>query len=113
MMTAKLHAQAVPTAGESDPFTHETPARIVFGDWKGFNFGDSIIISKSFARKLRSNKSRKIHLNLEQWNYLKEKYSAENQASSVTGSSRTIAPGKEAESAAVVRTSAGAASWRM
>lgn len=81
MMTAKLRAQAVPTVGESDPFTHETPARIVFGDWKGFNFGDSIIISRSFARKLRSNKSRKIHLNQEQWNYLKEKYITGDQMS--------------------------------
>ena len=75
MMTAKLRAQAVPTAGELDPFTHETPARIVFGDWKGFNFGDGIIISRSFARKLRSHKSRKIQLNLENYKYISEKYS--------------------------------------
>lgn len=75
MMTAKLRAQALPTVGESDPFTHETPARIVFGDWKGFNFGDSIIISRSFARKLRSKKSRKIRIDdMETWKYLSDKY---------------------------------------
>ena len=75
MMTAKLRAQAVPTMGENDPFTHETPARIVFGDWKGFNFGDSIIISRSFARRLKSKKIRKIHLNSrESYHKLADKY---------------------------------------
>lgn len=55
MMTAKLRAQAVVTKGEIDNFTHETPARIVFGDFEGFNYGDSIIVSRSFARKLESS----------------------------------------------------------
>lgn len=57
MMTAKFRAQAIPTYGEIDQFTHETPARIVFGDFEGFNFGDSIIISRSFARKLMSRRT--------------------------------------------------------
>ena len=74
MMTAKLRAQAVPTAGENDSFTHETPARIVFGDWKGFNFGDSIIMSRSFARKLRSVATKKIRLTRDQYLDLNERY---------------------------------------
>lgn len=75
MMTAKLRAQAIPTIGEIDPFTHETPARIVFGDFEGFNFGDSIIISKSFARKLESHKTIKRSISTkEQYEYLNEKY---------------------------------------
>ncbi len=52
MMTAKLKAQAVPVLGETSSFTHETNARVVFGDFEGYNFGDAIIISKSFAEKL-------------------------------------------------------------
>lgn len=52
MMNAKLRAQAVEIVGEEDKFTHEIPARIVFGDFEGFNYGDSIIVSRSFANKL-------------------------------------------------------------
>ena len=75
MMTAKLRAQAVKTEGEADPFTHETPARVVFGDWEGFNFGDSLIISRSFARKLCSEKKKRIHINkISTYRYLKDKY---------------------------------------
>ena len=59
MMTAKLRAQAIPVAGEINSFTHEIPARIVFGDFKGFNYGDAIIISRSFAKKLRSHTKEK------------------------------------------------------
>ena len=70
MMTAKLRAQAVPTVGEIDDLTHETPARIVFGDFEGFNYGDAIIISKSFAKKLCSHKVDKINLNNIQYSYL-------------------------------------------
>lgn len=82
MMTAKLRAQAVKTAGEADPFTHETPARIVFGDWKGFNFGDSIVISRSFARKLRSVKRRKIHVqNRDLYREIVMKYNVGDQMS--------------------------------
>lgn len=81
MMTAKLRAQAVNVVGERDPFTHEVPARIVFGDWKGFNFGDSIIISRSFARKLRSKKQKKIRIDNEQFRFLESKYKIGNQMS--------------------------------
>ena len=70
MMTAKLRAQAVPVIGEDDPFTHEVSARIVFGDFKGFNYGDAIIISRSFARKLKSHKEKKIRI--DNYNYRDE-----------------------------------------
>ena len=52
MMNAKLRTQAVEILGEDDRFTHEIPARIVFGDFEGFNYGDAIIVSRSFAKKL-------------------------------------------------------------
>lgn len=74
MMTAKLRAQAIPVKGEIDPFTHETPARIIFGDFEGFNFGDSIIISKSFAKKLESKQTIKRKINKEDYLYLIGKY---------------------------------------
>lgn len=54
MMTAKLRPQAVPVIDEEDSLTHEIDARVVFGDYKGFSFGDSIIISESFAKRLTS-----------------------------------------------------------
>lgn len=75
MMTAKLRAQAIPTAGEIDSFTHETPARIVFGDFEGFNYGDSIIISRSYAKKLESRTIRKVRINkIDDYYMLKQKY---------------------------------------
>lgn len=75
MMTAKLRAQAIPTKGEVDSFTHETPARIVFGDFEGFNYGDSIIISRSFARKLESHYERSIKFgNFEEYKRIADKY---------------------------------------
>lgn len=75
MMTAKLRAQAIPTLGEIDEFTHETPARIVFGDFEGFNFGDSIIVSRSFARKMKTFYEKKIKFNkIQDYNKVKSKY---------------------------------------
>lgn len=62
MMTAKLRPQAITTLGEIDEFCHETPARVVFGDYMGFNYGDSIIISKSFAKKLESKTEKRIRV---------------------------------------------------
>ena len=62
MMTAKLRPQAIPTDGETDEFCHETPARVVFGDYMGFNYGDSIIISESFAKKLQSKIEKRIRV---------------------------------------------------
>lgn len=52
MFCAKLRTQAVRVKGQKDDFSHEVPARVVFADWKGFNFGDSFVISESFAKKL-------------------------------------------------------------
>ncbi len=74
MMTAKLRAQAIPTLGETDEFTHEVPARIVFGDFKGFNFGDSIIVSKSFAKKLQSRYTKKLRISASGYALLNGKY---------------------------------------
>jgi hypothetical protein len=75
MMTAKLRTQAVKTAGEVNEFTHETPARIVFGDFEGFNYGDSIIISKSFAKRLESSVTMQRELSSDEaFQYLKGKY---------------------------------------
>ena len=54
MMTAKLSAQSIPTIGQTDRFTNRTPVRVVFGDFEGWSYGDSIIISQSLADKLES-----------------------------------------------------------
>lgn len=53
MMTSKLSAQAVAVEGQNDIFTNRVPARVVFGDFKGWSYADSIIISESFAEKLK------------------------------------------------------------
>lgn len=53
MFCAKLRGQAVKIDDEIDSLTHETPARVVFADFGGFSFGDSFIISQSFAKRLR------------------------------------------------------------
>ena len=52
MMTAKLSSQAVPLKGEKDEITHRIPARVIFADIEGYTSADSIVISKSFAKKL-------------------------------------------------------------
>lgn len=52
MLCAKLRGQAVPIVGQNDNITHEIDARVVFADYEGFSFGDSFIISESFAKKL-------------------------------------------------------------
>lgn len=55
MFCAKLRGQAVPVKAQIDDLTHEVPARVVFADWEGYSFGDSFIISESFAKKLERN----------------------------------------------------------
>lgn len=55
MFCAKLRSQAVRVNGQVDDLTHEVPARVVFADDKGFSFGDSFVISESFAKKLERN----------------------------------------------------------
>lgn len=75
MMTAKLRAQAVPIVGEENDFSHEIPARIVFGDFEGFNYGDSLVISRSFARRLTSVREKRRNLvDKRKFNYLNHKY---------------------------------------
>lgn len=53
MMTAKMSTQAVKVANEVDPFMHRIHARVGFTDIEGYTTADSIIISESFAEKLR------------------------------------------------------------
>lgn len=55
MFCAKLRAQSVRVKGQIDDLTHEVPARVVFADLEGYSFGDSFIISESFAKKLERN----------------------------------------------------------
>ena len=57
MMTAKLTAQAIPVDGQKDDFTNRIPARVVFADYRSYNFGDSIVISESFAKRLKSHET--------------------------------------------------------
>lgn len=52
MMTSKLSAQAVSVDGKADDFTNRVPARVVFAEYDGWTYADSIIISESFAKKL-------------------------------------------------------------
>mgnify|MGYP001074600852 FL=1 len=54
MMTAKLSSQSIPVIGQINNFTNNIPARVVFGEFEGWSFADSILISESFAKKLTS-----------------------------------------------------------
>lgn len=54
MMNAKMTAQSVPLADEVDPFTHRIMARVGFTDIEGYTYADSIVISESFAKRLRT-----------------------------------------------------------
>lgn len=55
MFCAKLRGQSVRVKGQIDDLTNEVAARAVFADWLGYSFGDSFVISESFARKLERN----------------------------------------------------------
>lgn len=59
MFCAKLRGQSVRVKDQIDDLTHEIPARVVFADWKGFNFGDSFVISESFAKSLEREVTQK------------------------------------------------------
>lgn len=52
MMTAKLSTQAVPLIGEDSSISHRIKARVGFTDIEGYTYGDAILISESFAKKL-------------------------------------------------------------
>lgn len=59
MFCSKLRGQAVPVKDQIDDLTHEVPARVIFADWEGYSFGDSFVISESFAKRLeRKDKKR-------------------------------------------------------
>ena len=57
MMNAKLSAQAVTLKDEEDDFTHRVNARVGFVDIEGLTYADAIVISASFAEKLRTHKT--------------------------------------------------------
>ncbi len=54
MMNAKLTSQSVPLKEEQDEMSHRILARVGFCDLDGFSYADSIIISESFAKRLRT-----------------------------------------------------------
>jgi hypothetical protein len=54
MMNAKLTAQSVALKDEIDNLTHRILARVGFADLEGYSYADSIIISESFAERLRT-----------------------------------------------------------
>lgn len=63
MMNAKMTSQAVPLVGESDDLTHRIKARVGFTDIEGYTSADSIIISESFADRLRTFEKDILYLN--------------------------------------------------
>ena len=63
MMNAKLTSQSVPLKDEINPLTHLINARVGFTDLEGYNYADSIIISESFAARLRTYSKDILYLN--------------------------------------------------
>ena len=80
MMNAKMTSQAVPLADETDDITHRINARVGFTDLEGYTSADSIIISESFAKKLRTFDSTILYLNNKSKIYLalEKIYNADN-----------------------------------
>ena len=70
MMNAKMTSQAVPLKNEIDPLTHRVKARVGFTDIEGYTTADSIIISESFAKKLRTYDQVILYLNKKSNMYL-------------------------------------------
>ena len=62
MMNAKMTAQAVTLKDETDPYTHRIMARVGFTDIEGYTYADSIVISESFAERLRTYSSDILYL---------------------------------------------------
>ena len=62
MMNAKLTSQSVPLKDEIDNLTHRIYARVGFGDLEGYTYADSIVISESFAERLRTYDSDILYL---------------------------------------------------
>lgn len=63
MMNAKMTSQAVSLADEIDDITHRINARVGFTDLEGYTSADSIVISESFAKRLRTFGSEILYLN--------------------------------------------------
>ena len=63
MMNAKMTSQAVPLKEEVDNLTHRIKARVGFTDIEGYTSADSIIISESFAKRLRTFEEAILYLN--------------------------------------------------
>lgn len=55
MMNAKMVSQSVPLENEEDPIAHKIKARVLFADIEGLTYGDSILISRSFANRLKTS----------------------------------------------------------
>ena len=58
MMNAKLTSQSVPLEDEQDDISHRILARVGFCDLGGYSYADSIVISESFAKRLRTKGSK-------------------------------------------------------
>ena len=63
MMNAKMTSQAVPLDDEIDDITHRITARVGFTDIEGYTSADSIIISESLAKRLKTYDSTILYLN--------------------------------------------------
>lgn len=63
MLTAKLSAQSIPVKGQYDNLTNRVMARVVFADLEGYSLADSIVISESFAEKLRTTQKIPVIIN--------------------------------------------------
>lgn len=81
MMNAKMTSQAVPLADEIDDITHRIEARVGFTDLEGYTSADSIVISESFAKRLRTYDSTILYLNKKSKTFLalKEIYDTTNE----------------------------------
>lgn len=62
MMNAKLTSQSVPLEEEVDGMSHRILARVGFCDLGGYSYADSIIISESFAERLRTKGSKVFYI---------------------------------------------------
>lgn len=81
MMNAKMTSQAVSLKDEVDDITHRINARVGFTDIEGYTSADSIVISESFSKKLRTYDSTILYLNRKSKVYLAlmEEYENENE----------------------------------
>lgn len=88
MMANKMRAQAVAVKNEVSKFTHEIPARVVFGDFEGFSVGDSFLVSESFAKKLETYITQKFELIEANTRFSKGQTLEPSELISITGQTR-------------------------